>query len=211
MKSFERWTIDEVEEHFGLQQTFTSTKLDAWLASNYPIPAEEHIVLEKLRNTAFLNIEYWNEEDLKIKFLAFILDIVQFDETRYKGFLERTIKVPYNGEIFGGIVDYVVATGKAEPRVPFFFIQEYKPQRRSGRDPLAQVLSAMVAARELNKPHKTMYGSYVIGRQWFFVVLDERTYTISAAYDITQEDILHVVMILRGMKQIIDDWLDAAL
>jgi len=210
MKSFERWTIDEVEEHFSLHQTFESNALESWLASDEALTAEELTMLEKLRKTALFNIDFWNEEDLKIKFIAFILGIVEFDETRFKGFLERTIKAKIHGEILGGVVDYVVATGKAEPRVPFFFLQEYKPHRRPGRDPLAQVLAAMVAARALNTPHKIMYGSYVIGRQWFFVVLENNSYTVSPAFDITQEDILRVTQVLRGMKRIIVQWLDEA-
>ena len=68
----------------------------------------------------------------------------------------------------------------------------------------------MIAARERNTPQKTMYGSYVIGRQWFFLVLEENTYTISQAFDITQEDIVRVVQILRGMKRIIEQWLNTS-
>ncbi|TAE21607.1 MAG: hypothetical protein EAZ92_16700 [Candidatus Kapaibacterium sp.] len=210
MKSFERWTIDEVEEYFSLHQTFQHPTLEAWLSASGEITEADRQVLEGLRKNAYQNIEFWNEEDLKMKFIAFLLALVPFDEQRYKGFLERTIKATIKGEVISGVVDYVVATGKAEPQVPFFFLQEYKPQRRPGRDALAQVLSAMIAARERNTPQRTMYGSYVIGRQWFFLVLDENTYTISRAFDITQDEIVRVVQILRRMKQIIEEWLNTA-
>lgn len=210
MKSFERWTIDEVENYFNIHQTYQNSTLEAWLHSTQALTDAEHRTLEALRQKASENIEFWNEEDLKMKFIAFLLALVPFDEVRYKGFLERTIKATVKGEVISGIVDYIVATGKAEPQVPFFFLQEYKPHRRPGRDALAQVLSAMIAARERNAPQKTMYGSYVIGRQWFFLVLEENTYTISQAFDITQEDIVRVVQILRGMKCIIEQWLNAS-
>jgi hypothetical protein len=210
MKSFERWTIDEVETYFTIHQTYQNATLEAWLSSTQALTDTEHHTLEALRQKASENIEFWNEEDLKMKFIAFLLALVPFDEGRYKGFLERTIKATVKGEVISGVVDYIVATGKAEPQVPFFFLQEYKPHRRPGRDALAQVLSAMIAARERNAPQKTMYGSYVIGRQWFFLVLEENTYTISQAFDITQEDIVRVVQILRGMKRIIEQWLDAS-
>ncbi len=210
MKSFERWTIDEVENYFNIHQTYQNSTLEAWLHSTQVLTDAEHRTLEALRQKASENIEFWNEEDLKMKFIAFLLALVPFDEGRYKGFLERTIKATVKGEVISGIVDYIVATGKAEPQVPFFFLQEYKPHRRPGRDVLAQVLSAMIAARERNTPQKTMYGSYVIGRQWFFLVLEENTYTISQAFDITQEDIVRVVQILRGMKRIIEQWLNTS-
>ena len=211
MKSFERWTIDEVEEYFSIHQTYQDSTLQTWLSSSSEITDKDQHALEELRQKAYQNIEFWNEEDLKMKFIAFLLALVPFDEEQYKGFLERTIKTTIKGEVVSGIVDYIVATGKAEPQVPFFFLQEYKPQRRPGRDALAQVLSAMLAARERNTPQRTMYGSYVVGRQWFFIVLKENTYTISRAHDITQDDIFHVVQILRGMKRIIEEWLNAAL
>ncbi len=210
MKSFERWTIDEVENYFNIHQTYQNSTLEAWLHSTQVLTDAEHRTLEALRQKASENIDFWNEEDLKMKFTAFLLALVPFDEGRYKGFLERTIKATVKGEVISGIVDYIVATGKAEPQVPFFFLQEYKPHRRPGRDALAQVLSAMIAARERNTPQKTMYGSYVIGRQWFFLVLEENTYTISQAFDITQEDIVRVVQILRGMKRIIEQWLNTS-
>jgi hypothetical protein len=210
MKSFERWTIDEVETYFTIHQTYQNSTLEAWLSSTQSLTDAEYHTLEALRQKASENIEFWNEEDLKMKFIGFLLALVPFDEGRYKGFFERTIKATVKGEVISGIVDYIVATGKAEPQVPFFFLQEYKPHRRPGRDALAQVLSAMIAARERNVPQKTMYGSYVIGRQWFFLVLEENTYTISQAFDITQEDIVRVVQILRGMKRIIEQWLDAS-
>ena len=43
-----------------------------------------------------------------------------------------------------------------------------------------------------------------------FLVLEENTYTISQAFDITQEDIVRVVQILRGMKRIIEQWLNTS-
>ncbi len=208
MKSFERWTIDEVEKFFSLQQTFTHPALSAWIEADVALTEQEQQALESLRQRALENIEFWNEEDLKMKFIAFLLALVPFDERRYKGFLERTIKATVRGETLSGIVDYVVATGKAEPQVPFFFLQEYKPQRRPGRDPLAQVLSAMIAAREQNPDRRRMYGGYVIGRQWFFLVLDEQTYTISKAFDATDEDIFRILVILKQMKQYIEAWLN---
>jgi hypothetical protein len=209
MKSFERWTIDEVEKFFGIHQTFKNATLDAWLQSTIALTEAERNTLDSLRQTALENIEFWNEEDLKMKFIAFLLALVPFDERHYKGFLERTIKATVKGEVLSGIVDYIVATGKAEPQVPFFFLQEYKPHRRPSRDPLAQVLSAMIAARERNKTREQMYGSYVLGRQWTFIILDNSTYTLSKAFDATDDDIYRILILLKQMKRYIEEWLDA--
>jgi hypothetical protein len=208
MKSFERWTIDEVEQYFHLTQTYKNPLLEAWLSASVELSEQERATLESLRQNASENIEFWNEEDLKMKFIAFVLALVPFDQRRYKGFLERAIKANINGEVVRGIVDYIVATGKAEPQRPFFFLQEYKPQRRSGRDPLAQVLTAMIVAREQDGEQRPMYGGYVIGRQWFFVILDEHTYTLSKAFDATDDDIFKIAIILKQMRNRIEEWLN---
>ncbi len=210
MKSFERWTIDEVEKFFGIHQTYKNATLEAWLSSTVELTEIERNTLERLRQTALENIEFWNEEDLKMKFIAFLLALVPFDEQRFKGFLERTIKATIKGDVLSGIVDYVVATGKAEPQVPFFFLQEYKPHRRPSRDPLAQVLSAMIAARVRNENRTTMYGGYVLGRQWTFIILEDNTYTLSKSFDATDEDIFRILILLKQIKKYIEEWLDAA-
>jgi hypothetical protein len=214
MKSFERWTIDEVEEYFHLHQIFEHDRLEEWLSATEQFPPDEQKRLNDLRQYAFENIDYWNEEDLKVKFLGAIIAFAAFDTPRYKGFLERSISASFNDETLTGIVDFMVATGKSSPKQPFFFLQEFKPQKGAKRDPLAQVLTAMLVARELNTPqrphHEPMYGSYIIGRDWFFVMLLDKNYVVSRTFDSTQEDIFRIVAILRRMKQTIEQWLNAS-
>lgn len=49
-----------------------------------------------------------------------------------------------------------------------------------------------------------MYGCFIHGRMWFFVVLRDLKYTISRAYDATQSDSLEdIVKILKEQKAII--------
>ena len=214
MKTFERWTIDEVEEYFALQQIFEHERLDTWLSAKEDFSTDEQKRLHELRRYAFENIEYWNEEDLKVKFLGAVLAYAAFDTPRYKGFLERSISATFGNETLTGIVDFMVATGKANPKQPFFFLQEFKPQKGAKRDPLAQVLTAMLVARELNSTQRSqqepLYGSYIIGRDWFFVMLLDKQYVVSRAFDSTQNDIFRIVAILRLLKQYIEQWLDAA-
>lgn len=108
----------------------------------------------------------------------------------------------------------MVATGKANPKQPFFFLQEFKPQKGAKCDPLAQVLTAMLVARELNSAQRPkqepLYGSYIIGRDWFFVMLLEQQYVVSRSFDSTQEDIYRIIAILRRMKHYIEEWLNDA-
>jgi hypothetical protein len=53
------------------------------------------------------------------------------------------------------------------------------------------------------------YGLYVIGRQWFFVVLDGSEYAVSRAYDVTEEDVLLIGRILKAQKMTIEQQISA--
>ena len=81
----------------------------------------------------------------------------------------------------------MIATGQEDPLHPYFFIHEYKPSKRAD-EPLGQVLSAMVAAQDLNNDGLPLFGCIVIGNTWQFLILADKTYTISRAYDATQKD-----------------------
>ncbi len=52
--------------------------------------------------------------------------------------------------------------------------------------------------------HIAIYGAYIIGRHWYFVLLDGRVYAESLAYDATKDEIIAIVGILRQTKDIID-------
>lgn len=57
----------------------------------------------------------------------------------------------------------------------------------------------------LNKNHKPIYGCYVIGRFWYFVIMEEKQYCISEAFDSTKADsLLQIIAVLRRFKQILE-------
>ena len=59
----------------------------------------------------------------------------------------------------------------------------------------------MVAARTFNKIDMPIHGCYVVGRFWFFVILDENKYSVSLAYDATKIDELkEIFAILTELK-----------
>jgi hypothetical protein len=100
--------------------------------------------------------------------------------------------------------------GLALPQKPYFFMQEFKKSKGDKQDPEGQMLAAMIAAQHLNKNGKTMYGSYVVGRDWFFSVLQDKQYAKSKSYQLTEpQELRQVILTLRKLKQIIlNDLLD---
>ncbi len=78
-------------------------------------------------------------------------------------------------------------------------------------DPLGQLLSAMVVTQSINQSEMPLYGCYVVGRFWFFVILQGKEYATSLAYDATKEDeLLSIFSILSEVKEVINKYLEQA-
>ncbi len=85
--------------------------------------------------------------------------------------------------------------------LPYFFIHEYKREIDASGDPLGQLLIAMVGAWRQNEETFPLYGCYVVGRNWFFVLLEDNQYAVSNAFNSTQDDIFQIYSILEEIKQ----------
>jgi hypothetical protein len=207
MKTFDRWDIDEVETQFGLVRVKELPPLRQWLAAEPQLSPFEMEVAVPLREKLMLYIEDWNEDELKFKFIAPLLGLVDFDmETaNIHAFTQRSLSGTVNGIRVGGRVDFIVATGKSKPIQPFFFLHEHKKERGSDNNPRAQLLVEMLVARELNHIEYPLYGCYVVGRNWFFVVLEGTEYAVSDAFVATQDDLFNIVAILKQTKVFIEE------
>ncbi len=205
MKPFSQWTKEEVETEFNLRMEPDNQKLQDWLTVEQTISVDEAKKLKQLSKKLLYNVHDWNEEELKIYFLALVLDLIDFFQDKSRPFMERQLSVEYeeNKRLWGN-VDFLVASGTQSPKEPFFFIHEYKKQLDTSNDPLGQLLAAMVAAQKLNQSSHPIYGAYIIGRHWYFVILDGVSYAESLAYDATKEEIIEIVKILRHTKTIIN-------
>jgi hypothetical protein len=159
----------------------------------------------------------WNEDELKFFFISPLVRMAKYENERYKAFTQRPLAAIFEKEGYEatGRVEVMLAKGRLNPKQPYFFIHEYKPEKvsllgRDGReaDPLGQVLIAMVVAKTYNEQQFPLYGCYVSGRNWFFIVLHNDTYSVSRAYDAT--DIIDLTQILSSLidiKRIIEPFL----
>ncbi|MCU0445385.1 MAG: hypothetical protein MUE85_10740 [Microscillaceae bacterium] len=200
-RPFEQWLYEEVELTFGIDRVHEHKALKDWLNVSPAKPLSERV--EKLRLELTQNIENWNEDELKMMFIALLLAEIGFNNLpHYKVFTQRMFTLQTPEVEASGRVEWFVATGKQIPRNPFFFLQEFKPEKNGGNDPLGQLLIAMVDAQIMNNnPQQCLYGCYNIGRIWFFVVLIGKEYGVSRAYDATQtDDLTDMVAILKKVK-----------
>jgi hypothetical protein len=203
MRAFENWLTQEVEDTFGIEKVKDYQPMKDWLSAD-----TSHIKIEgwllQLQELVSENADYWNEDELKMQFIAPLLSFINFQTQYFKPFSQRRLRAEVNGIEIGGVVDYMVARGKQLPKHPYFFVHEYKQEAKRDTDPKGQLLVEMVAANAANADESLIYGCYVIGRFWFFVMFQGKNYAVSQAYDATKdEDLKGIVAILQKVKAII--------
>ena len=210
MSNFKYWTRDKLKERFGLERTIKHPILQEWLSSQAIINDFEKQSLLFGLEAMLLYVDYWNEEEVKLKFIGNLISLTQYDTRNLSAFADREFSGIVDGEEISGKPDFMVARGKQEMKAPFFFVHEYKKEvNNDTQDPAGQLLSAMLVAYEQNLTipdlkEKPLYGAYVVGRFWFFVILQAKEYAISLAYDSTHEDqLLDIFRILKANRQLI--------
>lgn len=204
MKTFAKWTTDEVEETFNLKMIHELSSLQDWLLVDSNLNPTDEKELIKLRDKLQKHVYDWNEEELKIKFIAPLLNRLDYDQEKYQSFLDRELSVNLEKGRLHGVVDFMIASGKRVPKLPVFCLHEYKKERYASNDPLGQLLISMFAVQLLNQDGQVVYGAYIQRRLWYFVVLDGSQYSVSLAYDATKDDLQKIWKILLKMKSIIE-------
>jgi hypothetical protein len=206
-KNFDSWGFEEVEDTFGLTRFHENFAiLDNWLNATYKQTKSEEEISKLLRHQITRNADTWNEDELKFFFIGPLVAMVGYDIENYKGFTQRPMSAKFEslGIEATGRVEFLLARGRQNPKQPYFCLHEYKQENRSDNDPLGQLLVSMVVAQTKNESNIPIYGSYVSGRNWFFVVLFEKEYSVSRAFDSTQEhDFLQIFNCLADLKVII--------
>jgi hypothetical protein len=211
MSTFKSWTREKLYERFGLKRVYDSPILWEWLNTETPIEDRIKVNLMEMRQRMIRYVDYWNEEEVKLKFIGNIISSIDYDTDEISAFSERAISGIVDGEELNGEPDLIVARGKQEVKTPFFFLHEYKKELdNNSPDPAGQCLAAMLLAYEqnLNTPkmaQKPIMGAYIVGRNWFFMTLQGREYCISDAYVSTHEDdLLSIYRIMKASKERIE-------
>lgn len=202
--AFSDWTTQELEDTFHLNRLRKCTILDEWLHMEYDVSEKVQQELEVLREDLEIYAPFWNEMELRLYFIGPLLNMVNYRTDKYQAFAERSISVKKDEFLLKGNIDLMVASGKYEPKQPFFFFHEYKKEKGTADDPIGQVLSAMLAGQKLNEYKHPVYGTYVIGRNWFFIVLKEQEYCLSNVYAASTDKIIDIYRILNNLKIIIE-------
>ena len=198
---------DTILVHYNLPRLREGKLVDEWTAAKGDLLPEEMLRLQKLHKKTLQSGDGWNEEELKMKFISLIFDLVDIEvDGLIVSFYERTMTAVVSNLKINVICDCLLASpaGIATPRMPYFFLQEFKKQKGDSNDPEAQMLAAMLVAQHLNADEKPIYGAWLVGSIWNFTVLYEGKYYVSRKFDAgNMNDLIQIVFILRKLKTLI--------
>ena len=201
--NFRDWTLDKIDASFQLQQADNNECLNNWLALPFPLLEWERIAVNLLQKKMNLGLNGWNEVELENKFISPLFMLADIDNKQFAYFLEREITANIGKYELIGRVDGMIATGFRNPQKPYFCMNEYKGEVDPTGDPAGQCLIAMLVAQALNNHDALIYGCYIIGKMWQFIVLEGSNYTISKSFNADDEEIFDIYRILKGLKEII--------
>jgi hypothetical protein len=206
-----KYSEADLVDLFGLKKLNGNDKtalMSEWMKAETTLDAFESHQFERKFSKAQNSIEWWHEEDLKMKFISFILDLayLEDDSENFISYFEKTISATVENNFLKVKTDFMLAKGVMDkPKKPYFHFQEYKKLKDPTGDPVAQLVEAFLIAQELNKNNKPIYGCTVTGKYWDFFIMDGKTYCVSKSYDCTErEDLMKIIAILRKFKDILD-------
>lgn len=210
-KAFRDWKFEEVELTFGIERVFEGHPLlTDWLTMSDEPDEDDRKTLKRLSDKLFRSIDTYNEEELKVFFIGPLFSLISFEQYGMRPFMDRPFSFEYGqdetGEVLvaAGRIDWLLAKGRQDPREPRVFLHEYKREAEATGDPLGQLLIAMVGAYRQNMKQFPLYGCYVLGRNWFFVVLDEDQYAVSNAFNATSDDIFRIYSAMQAVQQLVE-------
>lgn len=200
-------TLNELEDVLGLEQDFdfSLSAFSAWQeeASKIIISTHEAESLEILQRPLLRGVSGWNEVELESKFIAPLFMHSGIDDGTIGYFMERPLSVEVEGITLYGTADGLIAKGVRSPKLPYFCMQEFKKSQDHKGSADGQALAAMLAAQALNKNAFPIYGLYIVGPTWHFMVLDDKTYTISPSYGADSKDLTDIFKMLKALKVLI--------
>ncbi len=204
MSNFGQWKRQALERKFDLKQVDILPELTNWIDIPNLEQPDEFVAhnLKKLRKEVLRKYWDFNEWELVIKVIGRIIQEVNFDGLNVRSFALRELKSTVEGEDMVGKPDLMVASGSQEPESPYFFLQEHKKTFDNEGDPIGQCLAAMLVGQVLNGGiPELMYGGFIVGNSWYFMILKGKEYSISVPYSITdEEDLFKIYQILKTLK-----------
>ncbi|MEY4903375.1 MAG: hypothetical protein RLZZ292_1190 [Bacteroidota bacterium] len=192
-------------ETFGLERLFApTTLLQEWLSADGALNATDMSLLVECQEKLIENADSWNEEELKMQFISMITFLARFSNP-IRTYYDREINAMIGDVFLNCKGDMMLSKGIGEMvKTPYFFLHEYKREKKYSGDPIGQMLGGMLISQAKNNNAKPVYGCYVQGRYWYFCILKDKQYVISNSFNSTiLTESQKIIYILLKLKQII--------
>ncbi len=208
---FNDCTLQILYKNFGIKRAWDFEPLDSWLQSskNQEVADYQYIICGELRKLLDINVSAWKEQDVSLHFIGPMFSIINFTAPYQSNlfaqrFISATLTTLSDDSLeLMGKPDEILASGYGDPEMPFFAFNEFKKEVEFKGDPAGQALAAMLVGQCLNNDNQPIYGCYVLGRDWYFMALQEKSYSISRGFDGTTDDVFEIFKILKALKEII--------
>lgn len=107
---------------------------------------------EQILEDAQKNLVGWQEEDLKMNFISFVLRLGHLRSNKYFNvYCEKTLTATVKGYPLKTKTDFMIAKGIWDkPQHPYFHFQKWKPHKKPTGDSMAQLLEAFLIAQSIN-------------------------------------------------------------
>ena len=198
---------DVLIDAFGIEKMYGGDLIDNWINATGELTDNQAAILDDVHRQSFKKVGGWNEEEVKMKLISFLFYIADFEEEgKIATFFERDLSADIDHKRLSVTCDCLVASplGLSSPKLPYFFLQEFKRRKRTQNDPEGQMLAAMLIAQYQNKDDKPVYGAWITGSFWEFAILKDKTYYSSYTFNSVEwQDLLQIVFILRKLKELI--------
>ena len=194
-------------ETFGLQRLFKSTPLmNEWLTALGELnPTDKAFIMES-QEKLIENADSWNEEELKMSFISMVIFLARFSNT-IRTYYDREISAVINEVNVSCKADMMLSKGIGEMiKTPYFFLHEYKREKKYSGDPVGQMLAGMLISQAKNNNEKPIYGCYIMGANWYFMLMQGDTYAqmTSPLRATNKNELQEILLILRKFKVILE-------
>jgi hypothetical protein len=199
--NFREWTLDKIDEAFNTIQVPENALLTEWLNFDYTLSDYQKHFLTDLQEALLIGVDDWNEVELENKFISPLIVLAKFDNRKMSYFMERELSAVLNDFEVSGKVDGMIASGFRNPKKPYFCMTEYKRESDPTGDPRGQALIAMLVAQDLNSSENPVFGCYIVGKSWRFMVLEKNEYAISKSFSADDDEINDIFRIIKGLHE----------
>jgi hypothetical protein len=198
---------DILIDAFGLKKIRNQPIIKDWVSATFTLTNSQQELLDNIYKNSFNQVGGWNEEEVKMKLISFLFYIADLEEEgKICTFFERDLSAEIAQKRLSVTCDCLIASplGLSSPKLPYFFLQEFKRRKKTQNDPEGQMLAAMLIAQHQNNDGKPVYGAWITGSFWEFAILEGKTYHASRSFDTVEyEDLLQIVFMLRQLKTLI--------